>query len=209
MQFSTLPLAVVAAFAATLAIAQSTLTVNTPTTLIECQPAQLSWTGGTAPYYPRITQGGDVSSTLNTFDTTSSTTITWTVNIASGTTVTFAVTDSAGLSNASAEVTIQAGSSSCLNSSSTGASSTVAGASSSSAASSSRATSSSSSAASSSSSATSTRASSSSSSAAATSATSSAAAAATTSAAASGAESLRGFPAAVAGLVGIVAAALL
>lgn len=37
----------------------------------------------------------------------------------------------------------------------------------------------------------------------------SAAAAATSSAAASGAESLRGFPAAIAGLVGVVAAALL
>jgi hypothetical protein len=112
MQFSTLPLAVVAAIAATLAIAQTTITVNTPTTLIECQPAALTWSGGTAPYYPRVTAGGDVSSTLNTFDTTSATSLTWTVNIASGTSVTIALTDSTGATGASAPVTIQAGSSS-------------------------------------------------------------------------------------------------
>lgn len=112
MQLSTFTVSATALAAAGLALAQSAFTVNTPTTLIQCQPAQLSWTGGQAPYYPRITKGGSPADTLKTFSTTSETSLTWNVDIPANTAVTFAVSDSTGASNASAQVTISQGSSS-------------------------------------------------------------------------------------------------
>ncbi|RSH80411.1 uncharacterized protein EHS24_008988 [Apiotrichum porosum] len=73
---------------AALAAAANALTISTPASLVECQPVQLSWTDGTAPYYPSIIPGGEASSAaLVTFDTQSATTYTWTVNLASGTNV--------------------------------------------------------------------------------------------------------------------------
>ncbi|SCZ98831.1 BZ3500_MvSof-1268-A1-R1_Chr3-1g05649 [Microbotryum saponariae] len=99
------------------ALAQSLL-INTPTSLIECQPYAVTWSGGTAPYYVSVLPGGQLSATALTTlgeQPTTSTTYTWTVNIASGTTVTLKVLDSAGNSAYTAQVTIQAGSSNtCL-----------------------------------------------------------------------------------------------
>ncbi|KDE07321.1 hypothetical protein MVLG_02365 [Microbotryum lychnidis-dioicae p1A1 Lamole] len=104
------------------ALAQSLL-INTPTSLIECQPYAVTWSGGMAPYYVSVLPGGQLSATaLTTLDEqpTTSTTYTWIVNIASGTTVTLKVLDSAGNSAFTAQVTIQAGSSNaCLTASTT------------------------------------------------------------------------------------------
>jgi hypothetical protein len=79
-----------------LAASQTTFMVNTPGALFECQPGLLSWTGGTAPYFPRINTAGSTTSTLESLPETSSTSYTWTVNLAAGTTFTVAVTDSTG-----------------------------------------------------------------------------------------------------------------
>lgn len=80
-----------------LAAAQSTLTVNTPSSLFECSPVLLSWTGGVAPYTLRINQAGSTSVALETLvQSTSETSYTWTVNQPAGIKVTVAVTDSTG-----------------------------------------------------------------------------------------------------------------
>ncbi|WWD17373.1 hypothetical protein CI109_101814 [Kwoniella shandongensis] len=104
------------------------LTVQTPAALIQCQPALLSWTGGSAPYFLAAIPGGQPSAAaLKDFGQQSGNSITWTVDIASGTSITLKVTDSTGVVNYNQAVTIQAGSSSaCLNAASSSAVSSVA-----------------------------------------------------------------------------------
>ncbi|OCF60556.1 hypothetical protein L486_00191 [Kwoniella mangroviensis CBS 10435] len=92
------------------------LTISTPASLIQCQPALLSWTGGTAPYYLAVIPGGEPSAAaLQDLGEQQGNSLTWTVNIASGTSITLKVTDSTGVVNYNQAVTVQAGSSnSCL-----------------------------------------------------------------------------------------------
>ncbi|KIK63126.1 hypothetical protein GYMLUDRAFT_41445 [Collybiopsis luxurians FD-317 M1] len=86
------------------------LTINTPSSLTVCQPTLLSWSDGTAPYYLSIIPGGETSSSaLKTFDTTNSTSYTWTVDISAGTAITVELKDSTGTIAYSDEVTIQSG----------------------------------------------------------------------------------------------------
>ncbi|UZJ52599.1 hypothetical protein CBS101457_001919 [Exobasidium rhododendri] len=202
------------------AAAQTTFSVATPSSLVQCQPYLITWTGGVAPYFPRITQPGNTASIIENFAQTSSMSYSWTVDQAVGQTVTIVIGDSTGATAASAiSPSVAAGSSSsCLtaSASSSQASSSTSAASSSSSSSSAAASSSSSSSRATSSSTTaaaatsSTAAATSSTAAAATSKTSSAAAAATTTAAAhNSVANLRGFAAVVAGSVGVVVAALL
>ncbi|KAJ6598958.1 hypothetical protein DFH09DRAFT_1303528 [Mycena vulgaris] len=102
------------------------LTVNTPTSssLVVCEPIALSWSDGTAPYYLTIIPGGDTSSAaLKSFDSTSETSITWTVDIAAGTSISLAIKDSTGTVAYSDTVSIQSGSDTSCVSSSTAASS--------------------------------------------------------------------------------------
>ncbi|KAK6910152.1 hypothetical protein I203_104183 [Kwoniella mangroviensis CBS 8507] len=92
------------------------LTISTPASLIQCQPALLSWTGGTAPYYLAVIPGGEPSAAaLQDLGEQQGNSLTWTVSIASGTSITLKVTDSTGVVNYNQAVTVQAGSSnSCL-----------------------------------------------------------------------------------------------
>ncbi|SCV74244.1 BQ2448_6676 [Microbotryum intermedium] len=99
------------------------LTINTPTSLIECQPYAVTWSGGVSPYFISVLPGGQLSApalaTLGDQPTTA-TSYTWTVNIAAGTSITLKVLDSAGNPAYAAMVTIQPGSStSCLSASTT------------------------------------------------------------------------------------------
>ncbi|KAL8283947.1 hypothetical protein RQP46_005060 [Phenoliferia psychrophenolica] len=95
--------------AATLALGQ-TLMINSPSSLVQCQPTLLSWSGGTAPYYVTVIPGGEPSATpLESFAETSATSYTWTVDIASGTSITIALKDSTGALAYTAQSTIQAG----------------------------------------------------------------------------------------------------
>ncbi|ORY34067.1 hypothetical protein BCR39DRAFT_463001 [Naematelia encephala] len=84
------------------------LTVSSPASLTQCQPAALSWSDGTAPYYVDILPGGQPSATaLENLGEQSGTSYTWTVNIAAGTSITVRVTDSTGVINYSSAVTIR------------------------------------------------------------------------------------------------------
>ncbi|KAJ3776068.1 hypothetical protein FB446DRAFT_842698 [Lentinula raphanica] len=86
------------------------LTVNTPSSLIVCQPSSLSWSDGTPPYYLSILPGGEISaSALKTFDSTNATQYTWTVDIAAGTAITVQLKDSTGTIAYSDQVTISSG----------------------------------------------------------------------------------------------------
>ncbi|GAA6048686.1 hypothetical protein JCM3770_002021 [Rhodotorula araucariae] len=103
--------------AAGTALAQSSLVINTPTVLYQCQPYLLTWGGGSAPYYVRVLPGGQLSGApLATLDEqpTTDTSFTWTVNIPQGTSITLTLTDSTGATASTAPVTIQPGSTTCL-----------------------------------------------------------------------------------------------
>jgi len=64
--------------AATLVSGVYSLTVASPASLVQCQPVQLSWGQGTAPFYVSIIPGGQPSAAaLESFPTTSDTTMTW------------------------------------------------------------------------------------------------------------------------------------
>ncbi|WVN85095.1 uncharacterized protein L203_100237 [Cryptococcus depauperatus CBS 7841] len=102
---------------ATLAVLATTvlgadLTVNSPPSLVVCQPAQLAWTGGQGPYIIAVIPGGQPSAAaLETLsDSANGNSITWKVDIAAGTSVTLKVTDSTGNIQYSSPVTIQEGS---------------------------------------------------------------------------------------------------
>ncbi|WVW83855.1 hypothetical protein I302_105877 [Kwoniella bestiolae CBS 10118] len=103
------------------------LTISTPASLIQCQPALLSWSGGQAPYYLAVIPGGQPSgAALQDLGEQQGNSLTWTVNIASGTSITLKVTDSTGVVNYNQAVTIQAGSSSaCLTAAATSSAGSV------------------------------------------------------------------------------------
>lgn len=92
------------------------LTVNTPSGLATCEPTLLAWSGGVAPYYLSIIPGNNTAgSALKTFDSTSTTSYTWTVDLAAGTPITVALKDNTGAIAYSDETNIAAGSSnSCV-----------------------------------------------------------------------------------------------
>ncbi|ORX39942.1 hypothetical protein BD324DRAFT_615596 [Kockovaella imperatae] len=94
------------------------LQVDTPPSLIQCQPVQLSWSGGTGPYFLAILPGGQSeAAALENLPNADNSPATWLVNIASGTNVTIRVTDSTGQQQYSFPRTILAGTSSeCLGS---------------------------------------------------------------------------------------------
>ncbi|WVN87158.1 uncharacterized protein L203_102334 [Cryptococcus depauperatus CBS 7841] len=108
------------ALAAAAAGSAMAISINTPAALVQCQPAQLTWTEGTGPFIIAAIPGGQVSAAaIETIsDNVSASPYTWNVNLASGSNITLKITDSTGTIGYSSPVVIQAGSSSsCLNSS--------------------------------------------------------------------------------------------
>jgi len=109
---------------AAVALAQSAgnITVATPAQLVTCEPALITFGGGTAPYYLSVLPGGQVGATaLESFPTQSGNQYTWKVDIQAGTSITIQVRDSNGYINYSSPVTIQAGpDTSCVGSNSSG-----------------------------------------------------------------------------------------
>ncbi|WVQ98769.1 hypothetical protein IAU59_005900 [Kwoniella sp. CBS 9459] len=106
----------IAALSTLVAVANA-LTINTPASLIECQPASITWSGGSgSPYYISIIPGGEASAAaLENLPNADSSPVTWTVDIAAGTNITVRITDASGAIAYSSPVVIQAGSStSCL-----------------------------------------------------------------------------------------------
>ncbi|WRT67183.1 uncharacterized protein IL334_004149 [Kwoniella shivajii] len=101
----------------TFVAAVNALTINTPASLIECQPASITFSGGSAsPYYLSILPGGQPSAAaLENLPNADTSPVTWTVDIASGTNITIKITDGSGNIAYSSAVVVQAGSStSCL-----------------------------------------------------------------------------------------------
>jgi len=100
--------------------------VNTPANLIECEPASITWSGGTPPYLLTVFPAGNSATILQNLGNTNSTSFTWQVNVASGQSVGFAVLDNTGKTGQSAPVPIQAGSStSCIGQSVSGSAGTT------------------------------------------------------------------------------------
>jgi|ERR1711939_684602 len=98
------------------------LVVNSPPTLIQCQPAAITWSEGPGgDVFLSVIEGGNpASAALVSFDTQNgaSGSYTWTVDLDAGTSVTLKAVDSTGVTAYSSQVTIQAGNDdSCVNAS--------------------------------------------------------------------------------------------
>lgn len=73
------------------------LTVNTPSTLTQCQPVKLTWVDGVPPYYVSIIPGGETSAPpLKDLGKTSAMSETWLVNVTPNQNVNIVVKDSTG-----------------------------------------------------------------------------------------------------------------
>ncbi|KAL5634669.1 hypothetical protein ACGC1H_002644 [Rhizoctonia solani] len=98
-------------------LAQGDPSINTPSSLVQCQPTQLTWNASNTPVYISIIPGGNASApALMDLGQQSGTSMTWSVNITSGTSITFRIVDKLGTNAYSAPLTIQSSSnSSCIN----------------------------------------------------------------------------------------------
>ncbi|KAF9791019.1 hypothetical protein BJ322DRAFT_1039267 [Thelephora terrestris] len=96
------------------------LTINTPGSVVQCQPVLLTWSGGTPPYYLSLIPAGQVSApALETFPTQNGTQLTWTVDQQQGASFNIALKDSTGAVAYSDIVTVQPSSDkTCIGSSS-------------------------------------------------------------------------------------------
>ncbi|KAH7341547.1 hypothetical protein B0J17DRAFT_647061 [Rhizoctonia solani] len=102
--------------AAAAAAAVQSLTINTPASLVQCQPAQITWTAANSPVFLSIIPAGQPGATpLYDFGQQTGSSVTWIVNIPPGTQVTCQLRDSTGALAYSAPVSIHPSSdSSCL-----------------------------------------------------------------------------------------------
>ncbi|KAH9037800.1 hypothetical protein EDB85DRAFT_1934520 [Lactarius pseudohatsudake] len=119
MKFALVSIASATLFVA--GVTAQSLTVNTPLNVVVCQPLQISWSGGTGPYFLSIHPGAAPDDpALADFGTQQGTSFTWTaVNFAVGTSLDITLRDSAGLISQSAPFTVQTGTdTACLNASS-------------------------------------------------------------------------------------------
>jgi hypothetical protein len=100
-----------AAFVA-LAVAQAPdPQVNTPPSLVTCQPSQITFTGTHPPFFLSVIPAGNTAAPpLVDFGTIQSSPFTWNVNLDAGTAVTIHIKDSVGADGYSGQVVIIAGS---------------------------------------------------------------------------------------------------
>ncbi|KAL1949459.1 hypothetical protein VTO73DRAFT_8340 [Trametes versicolor] len=88
------------------------LTLNTPNPPTQCVPVQITWTGGTGPFFLLA----QCALPLIQYPNLQSSPFTWSTNITANTAIGFTITDSTGAQGQTAPVTIQSGpDSSCLN----------------------------------------------------------------------------------------------
>ncbi|KAI0314609.1 hypothetical protein OF83DRAFT_435277 [Amylostereum chailletii] len=97
------------------AVAQ--MTINTPPSVVECEPVQFAWNGGSPPYYLSLVPDGQPAGpALKQFPKQSDTSYTWMDDLPAGTAFNVALKDSTGVQAFSAPVTVQKGTDqSCLN----------------------------------------------------------------------------------------------
>ncbi|KAG8701614.1 hypothetical protein FRC11_012020, partial [Ceratobasidium sp. 423] len=71
--------------------------INTPPSLIQCQPAQITWNATNKPVFVSVIPGGNAAApALLDLGQQNGTSLTWTVNITAGTSITLRLTDSKG-----------------------------------------------------------------------------------------------------------------
>ncbi|KAI6008135.1 hypothetical protein F5J12DRAFT_826907 [Pisolithus orientalis] len=76
----------VAALVASAPAVLAQLTINTPANVVECEPTQLTWSGGQTPYYLSLVPAGQPSATpLMQFPNQNGTSYTWMVDLQAGT----------------------------------------------------------------------------------------------------------------------------
>lgn len=95
------------AFAAIIA-AQAVPLINTPTSVAQCRPVQITWTATNTPVFISILPGGQTGAPpLMDFGEQTGSSITWIANILAGTSITFQIRDSQGAIAFSSPVTVQ------------------------------------------------------------------------------------------------------
>jgi len=104
---------------AALAAAPSVMgfTINTPSNIVQCQPFQFTWTAGQGPYYLSLIPAGQPTApAIKVFPEQTGLTYTWIVDLPQGTTFDVALRDQTGSTMYSDQATIQPGTdSTCLN----------------------------------------------------------------------------------------------
>ncbi|THH14215.1 hypothetical protein EW146_g6097 [Bondarzewia mesenterica] len=108
------------------------LTVDTPASVVQCEPVLLTWHDGTPPYFLSFVPANQPSApAIKSFPQQSGTSLTWLVDLQANTNFNIGLKDSTGNQVYSALVTVQSSSnSSCLNTSvNEGSSTTASGAS--------------------------------------------------------------------------------
>ena len=91
------------------------ITVPTPPNVGQCRPLKITWKGGQGPFYPQITKPGDISSVMKDFGEVKSNEVTWKVSVPQGQKFTIHVSDSQGNQQSSGEVgPVGGGSDSCM-----------------------------------------------------------------------------------------------
>ncbi|CAD6570891.1 MAG: hypothetical protein CYPHOPRED_004199 [Cyphobasidiales sp. Tagirdzhanova-0007] len=100
------------------ALAQQTLFINTPVSLVQCLPSIISFGGGVAPYYLSVLPAGAIAAVPIEYLTVAPTETnhTWFVDLPAGTNITMAIRDSVGALNYASPIAVQtSGNSTCLN----------------------------------------------------------------------------------------------
>ncbi|EGG01164.1 uncharacterized protein MELLADRAFT_92673 [Melampsora larici-populina 98AG31] len=89
------------------AVSQAVM-VNTPTSVVQCLPVQLSWSGGQPPYFISLIPGGQTTAIpLEDLGQQTGTSFTWKVDLPAKTAVNLQIRDSVGVLNYSDQFTIQ------------------------------------------------------------------------------------------------------
>jgi hypothetical protein len=89
--------------------------INTPGGVQQCLPVQITFSGTSPPFIITVVPGGQANAApLETIGTTSATALTWTPQQAVGTQLTLLIRDSLGRTNPSAAFTILAGNTNCV-----------------------------------------------------------------------------------------------
>jgi len=76
----------------------SALTINTPASIVLCEPVEFTWSSdGVPPYFLTLLPGGQAEAApLKSFPQTTGTSYTWIADLAAGTSITAALRDSTG-----------------------------------------------------------------------------------------------------------------
>jgi len=91
------------------------LTIDSPQNVVECQPFQFTWSGGTPPYFLSLIPSAGADP-IKQFPQQTGTTFTWTVDLQANTNFIAALKDNTGTQAFAAQASIISGSdTSCLN----------------------------------------------------------------------------------------------